>query len=1132
MDRDRRILFALAALAIFLDGVVGSQTALAAKKPQWPQCGYGTAGNGQSPYAGPRVNRLKWIFPLDGWGCSPVVGADGTVYVGTNSGTLYAIATDGSSKWSLQWPIAEMQRPSGISDEEWSERIALGRRHVGQVFSCAVGPDGTLYAAQSGKDDPPTKSRYLIALDGQGKEKWRYSVGLNNIVTRITVDADGTLYFGTSGRSWAYHALKPDGKLKWSSDFARGEALSSAAIGKNGLAYIGGTRLRALDVRDGRVVHEYPEPVYSPGLEFGPAVGPDGTVYVASGVHSRSGHFLYAFDPDLTPKWKINAGVMEMTPAISADGTVYIHNWGDVLGVTDGEAEIPPGVHAINPDGTVKWSLPGIMKAPPEAWDDNPEGAVLGSDSSPIVDADGVVYFGSDIGRIFAIKPNGTLLWQLDFGGEFDTRPAIDAEGTLYICHAGGPGARHDGKPRCYAVSSEGTIDPEAPARIARDDEIRRLQEELQRAREAGNLVEVDEIREILEDLRAAEEEKEKHQPRLENLPHSSSRYRRHRWHIDSNGLLWWDDEPYVRFGFTGNGDPPQMMQAGFDQFTLMPSEEWPISGPDAGIVQSVNETSDELEKAGATYYATLNAFWPWRYGDLIADSDKAAVFVRDVHDVTEHAGRRLAVDVRARLSIDPAEYDEVTPARIHAVLFDLKRGTRHDLSDRVESVTPVVAEPGAEARRETDDERHDGRALRVRFKPIRFPESASLRLVLAMDIRLAEVPGVHGLPPLWKPGIRQFYRRSLEAFRPTYAKPGLRGLQFGDEINTFSLSLLSARTYLDLRRDAAALKAYRDWLARRFGDIDELNRHLGSRYASFDRVKWHVPLHPFSPELAATDAAAEREESWADAGTTWGLADTVEQVRALSEVQDEFRIWLCGHWLAEYAKLAKEVFGPVPVFVCSASIGGDANQYLAMHRWALREGVDGLIRNHYGHGGQEERHTLAGLARWMAKVQQESGCTKHLWANEVGYVRPHMTDDEWAEAEAEQLGAEDSFGSQWAFPSRQSLREMLVLLTQYGYAGFNRFLMNPSASRAAREVEWMAELRPEIVSSVVQAKEPPAGARQPTRGRELEREVRELRGTVDDMHEEMQHLRKMLQQLLERSESPSDEVQEMKEYR
>ena len=452
--------------------------------------------------------------------------------------------------------------------------------------------------------------------------------------------------------------------------------------------------------------------------------------------------------------------------------------------------------------------------------------------------------------------------------------------------------------------------------------------------------------------------------------------------------------------------------------------------------------------------------------------SDKAAVFVRDVRDVTDHAGRQTDLDLEVRLPIPKVEQDRVKAERVHAVLFDLDHETRQDLSGQVESVTP--AEPGPEVGRERDDERQDGKAFRVRFERIHFPESGSLRLVLAMEVGLAEVPGAHGLPPLWKPGIRRFYRRSLEAFRPAYAKPGLRGLQFGDEINTFPLSLLTARIYLDLRRDAEALQAYREWLARRFGSIEQLNRHLGSSHASFDRVDWLVPLHPFASGLARTDEAAEREESWAAAKSACGLANTVEQLRAISRLQQEFCEWFYGHWLAEYAKLAKEVIGPVPVFVCSAAISGDADQYLAMHRWALREGVDGLIRNHYGHAGEEERHTLASLARWMVKVQQESGCTKHLWANEVGYVRPGITDDDAAAAE---LGAGDSFGSQWAFPSRESLREMLVLLNHFGYRGFNRFLMNPSAPRAAREVEWMVELRPEMVALAVKTKGPPPAA-------------------------------------------------------
>ncbi len=566
------------------------------------------------------------------------------------------------------------------------------------------------------------------------------------------------------------------------------------------------------------------------------------------------------------------------------------------------------------------------------------------------------------------------------------------------------------------------------------------------------------------------------------DMSNSSGEYQGHRWHIDDDGLMWWDDKPYVRFAFTGNGDIDEMMQAGFDQFTLTPSEQWPTSGPDPAIVRSVDETSDRLEKAGATYYASLNAFWPWRYGRLITEADRASVFVRDVQDVTRYAGQHTALDLQVRTPIRPDGHDRNAPVRTVAVLFDLQHGTKHDLSDRVHNVSVIRAHLDSASRPRGDDSGVEGQALRVRTEPIQFPKSNSLRLVVAMDMSAAELPGINGLPALWKPGIRQFFRRSLEAFRSAYAKPGLRGMLFSDEINTFPQSLLTARVYLDIREDRVALKAYRDWLARRFGRLEQLNEQFGSVYASFDQVPWQVPLHPFSPQLADTDEAAEREESWAGAETAWELAGTVEQVRTVSRLQDEFRIWLCGHWLAEYARMAKAAIGDVPVFVCSAAIGGDPDQYLGLHRWALREGVDGLSRNHYGHGGRYESHALAQLAQWMSKVRQESGCTKQLWANEVGYLGPHVTDEENAAKEATELGSEGSFGSQWAFPSSASLREMLVLLTRYGYRGFNRFLINPSAARASEEVRWTAQLRPKITSMVVRADARSAAAEELTR--------------------------------------------------
>jgi len=81
-----------------------------------------------------------------------------------------------------------------------------------------------------------------------------------------------------------------------------------------------------------------------------------------------------------------------------------------------------------------------------------------------------------------------------------------------------------------------------------------------------------------------------------------------------------------------------------------------------------------------------------------------------------------------------------------------------------------------------------------------------------------------------------------------------------------------------------------------------------------------------------------------------------------------------------------------------------------------------------------------------------------------------------------------------------------------------------PAAERLRNVLEQLHQRRETL------EQEGPPPERRPA-GRELEREVEELRGKVNGMHEEMQQMRKMLQQLLERTERPSDAVQEMKEY-
>jgi len=52
---------------------------------------------------GPEAPMLKWSFNTNGAArSSPVIGADGTVYVGSDNYGIYAIDADGNERWTYE----------------------------------------------------------------------------------------------------------------------------------------------------------------------------------------------------------------------------------------------------------------------------------------------------------------------------------------------------------------------------------------------------------------------------------------------------------------------------------------------------------------------------------------------------------------------------------------------------------------------------------------------------------------------------------------------------------------------------------------------------------------------------------------------------------------------------------------------------------------------------------------------------------------------------------------------------------------------------------------------------------------------------------------------------------------------
>ncbi|MBN2081674.1 PQQ-like beta-propeller repeat protein [bacterium] len=266
----------------------------------WWCFGHDRAGSRRSTHVGPADNHLRWTFPTSSYvNSSPVVGPDGTIYVGSDC--LHAINPDGGQQWAYLG-CGTFDGPP------------------------ALGPDGTLYAAGLAGN--------LCAVNADGSERWVYPVG-GLISGGVAVGLDGAAYVGSTDKN--LHAVNPDGTPRWVYP-TDGMIRSTPSIGPDGTVYIGDEDGTVYAVRaDG-----------SPGwtCETGdnvrstPTIGPDGTVYFGS--HDG---YLYAVNRDGSAKWSYELGdQVRSSPALGADGTVYA-------------ASANGNLYALTPTGDLKWTF-------------------------------------------------------------------------------------------------------------------------------------------------------------------------------------------------------------------------------------------------------------------------------------------------------------------------------------------------------------------------------------------------------------------------------------------------------------------------------------------------------------------------------------------------------------------------------------------------------------------------------------------------------------------------------------------------------------------------------------------------------------------------------------------------------
>ena len=194
----------------------------------WPMRGRTALHTANGLVAAPGNHAVVVKYQTGGWvESSPAIGADGTVYVGSNDGNLYALSTaDGSRMWQYQTRGSVSSSPA-----------------IGADFTVYVGSDdGNLYALSTVSPDA-------------GSLNWQYPTG-GAIRSSPAIGADGTVYVGSDDHN--LYALIPDGpdedRLKWQQPTG-GAIRSSPAIGADGTVYVGSNdgNLYAFSPSDGSV---------------------------------------------------------------------------------------------------------------------------------------------------------------------------------------------------------------------------------------------------------------------------------------------------------------------------------------------------------------------------------------------------------------------------------------------------------------------------------------------------------------------------------------------------------------------------------------------------------------------------------------------------------------------------------------------------------------------------------------------------------------------------------------------------------------------------------------------------------------------------------------------------------------
>ncbi len=325
----------------------------------------------------------KWVFPAKGSvsvgsiTSSPAIGPDGTIYVGSEDGNVYAVQPDGTKKWEFTTGGKVTSSPTV---DYYNAAIVI---YVGSH-------DGKVYA-----------------IDADGNQKWAFTTG-GTVSSSPAVSYLGVIYVGSEDNK-VYAIRSSDGtpeRGEW--PFVTGDKVtSSPAIDSEGTIYVGSADKKLYAIKStGKQKWAFPGATAT--ISSSPAIGSDGTIYVGS----EDGK-VYALNPsDGSEKWRSDIG----SPVLSSPAVKDVDQLALYVGANDAK------LYELDlTDGTPTWVFPDANEP---------------IRSSPAIGSDGTIYVGSDDFSLYAINPSDETLkpkWRFQTGGMVSSSPTIGFGGDVYV---------------------------------------------------------------------------------------------------------------------------------------------------------------------------------------------------------------------------------------------------------------------------------------------------------------------------------------------------------------------------------------------------------------------------------------------------------------------------------------------------------------------------------------------------------------------------------------------------------------------------------------------------------------------------------------------------------------------------